>query len=191
MTVDAVLEATRRLLVRDGFESMNVNEVADVAGVSIGSVYQYYATKESLLNALLEEYEEQLLTGLTDALVGDPGGAPCEVVARYWVELHEERRELHRVLLPLDAQISQRKLVDTRAETREVLAAYLASRPEMGLDEATAGALGDLWLALLRAYARSGLVEALRFDVAGARALLETARSFVAPRSVPGEPSET
>jgi AcrR family transcriptional regulator len=41
-TVDALVEATTRILVRDGFDKASTNRIADMAGVSIGSLYQYY-----------------------------------------------------------------------------------------------------------------------------------------------------
>jgi AcrR family transcriptional regulator len=55
-TVDAVFEAVLRELVRRGPEAVNVNRVARVAGVSIGSVYQYFPSKEALLAALIARF---------------------------------------------------------------------------------------------------------------------------------------
>ena len=57
--VDAIIEATARVLVARGFESLNVAEVAEVAGVSIGSLYQYFPHKEALVVALLERHADR------------------------------------------------------------------------------------------------------------------------------------
>jgi AcrR family transcriptional regulator len=52
--VEAIVEATARVLVKDGFDGLSVNDVADVAGVSVGSLYQYFPHKEALVVAVLE-----------------------------------------------------------------------------------------------------------------------------------------
>lgn len=52
-TVDAILEAAARLLERDGFAGFNTNVIAALAGVSTGSLYQYYPDKEAILRALV------------------------------------------------------------------------------------------------------------------------------------------
>ncbi|MFO0669464.1 MAG: TetR/AcrR family transcriptional regulator [Polyangiaceae bacterium] len=55
-TVDAVFEAALRELSRDGEAKLSVNRVAETAGVSIGSLYQYFPNKESLLTGLIARF---------------------------------------------------------------------------------------------------------------------------------------
>ncbi|HEY8075269.1 MAG TPA: TetR/AcrR family transcriptional regulator [Labilithrix sp.] len=55
-TVDAVFEAAIRELARGDADAVNVNRVAEVAGVSIGSVYQYFPSKEALLSSLIVRF---------------------------------------------------------------------------------------------------------------------------------------
>jgi hypothetical protein len=45
VTVEAVLDAVVRILKREGFEALTTNRIAEVAGVSIGSVYQYFSAR--------------------------------------------------------------------------------------------------------------------------------------------------
>jgi AcrR family transcriptional regulator len=52
-TVEAVVEAAARILERDGASALNTNHIADVAGVSIGTLYQYFPTKEAVIAALI------------------------------------------------------------------------------------------------------------------------------------------
>src|SRR5262249_30364756 len=52
-TVDALVEATARILVREGFDRASTNRIAEVAGVSIGSLYQYFPSKEAPRSAAL------------------------------------------------------------------------------------------------------------------------------------------
>jgi AcrR family transcriptional regulator len=53
-TVDAILGATTRILLKHGFDGLTTNAVAAAAGVSIGSLYQYFPNKEALVTALVE-----------------------------------------------------------------------------------------------------------------------------------------
>src|SRR6202451_4373701 len=55
-TVDALLEATARVLIKEGYDKTSTNKIAAVAGVSIGSLYQYFPTKEALGAAVLHLY---------------------------------------------------------------------------------------------------------------------------------------
>lgn len=58
-TVQFVLDATVKLLKRDGIDAINTNRVADVAGVSIGSIYQYFPDKRAIFGALHERHAEE------------------------------------------------------------------------------------------------------------------------------------
>lgn len=53
-TVDAILEATFQLLEAHGVEALTTNHVAARAGVSIGTLYQYFASKQDILAALAQ-----------------------------------------------------------------------------------------------------------------------------------------
>ncbi len=55
-TVADILAATARILERDGYEAVTTNEIARVAGVGVGSLYQYFATKEAVVEALQEQH---------------------------------------------------------------------------------------------------------------------------------------
>lgn len=84
MTVDAMLEAAVKLLKRGGAASITTNRIAETAGVSIGSVYQYFPNKHALFAALhgkhvatvdevlgrkMKEASEASLEGLVAALI--------------------------------------------------------------------------------------------------------------------------
>ena len=62
----AILEATLSLLAKKGFSGLRVDEIAEVAGVSIGSVYEYFPGKEAIVARLAES----LLAETTDLLQG-------------------------------------------------------------------------------------------------------------------------
>ena len=52
-TVDAILEAAARILESEGFEGYTTNAIAKRAGVSIGSLYQYFPNKDAVTAALV------------------------------------------------------------------------------------------------------------------------------------------
>lgn len=53
-TVSAILEGVAQVLETDGFEKMTTTRVADRAGTSVGTLYQYFPSKEALLVAVVE-----------------------------------------------------------------------------------------------------------------------------------------
>ena len=59
-TVEAVLQAVERVLAREGADALTTNRIADAAGVSIGSVYQYFPDKRSIFTALHQRHAEQV-----------------------------------------------------------------------------------------------------------------------------------
>src|SRR5262245_2757752 len=55
-TVEAILAATADLLEKSGYARLTTNHVAQRAGISIGSLYQYFPSKEALCHALAERH---------------------------------------------------------------------------------------------------------------------------------------
>ena len=66
-TVNAVIEAAARILERNGFEGYTTNAIAERAGVSIGSLYQYFPGKEAVTVALIERECALLLADVAEA----------------------------------------------------------------------------------------------------------------------------
>ncbi len=66
-TFDLVLEAAARILERGGLAAFNTNAVAAKAGISIGSLYQYFPTKEAILTELIRRKRQQLLARMQQA----------------------------------------------------------------------------------------------------------------------------
>jgi AcrR family transcriptional regulator len=64
MMMDTILEAATRVLARESLAGFNTNRVAEMAGVSIGSLYQYYPNKSALVVALIERAQDDLARSL-------------------------------------------------------------------------------------------------------------------------------
>src|ERR1700723_4265054 len=56
VTVESIREATIQVLLSHGAERLTTTRVAERAGVSVGTLYQYYPNKQSLLFAVLEHH---------------------------------------------------------------------------------------------------------------------------------------
>jgi len=68
-TFDALVTAAAQVLVRDGYEKANVNVIARRAGCSIGSLYQYFPTKEALVAAVLRAHAQRMISVFLERLV--------------------------------------------------------------------------------------------------------------------------
>lgn len=72
-TVAAILEGATQVLEAGGLAAFTTNAVADRAGVSIGTLYQYFADKNALLRAIAERELKETLTNVARVLADDSG----------------------------------------------------------------------------------------------------------------------
>ncbi len=100
-TVDALLDATAQLLVTEGYAKTSTNKVAERAGTSIGTLYEYFPSREALVTAVIERLAERLVARTLEALdqaIADPH----EDQVRRWlatmVEALEREARLVRVI---------------------------------------------------------------------------------------------
>src|SRR5689334_15837534 len=100
-TVDTLIEATARILVREGFDKASTNHIAARAGVSVGSLYQYFPSKEALVAAVIDRHQQELREVVRGALT-EFAALPLEQAVRKLVtagiEGHRVDPKLHRVL---------------------------------------------------------------------------------------------
>ena len=62
--VDALIEATATAIVERGLEGITTHHIAETAGVSVGSLYQYFDDKEALVEALVDKPANEIAQGL-------------------------------------------------------------------------------------------------------------------------------
>jgi AcrR family transcriptional regulator len=109
-TVAAILEAAARILEASGFEGYTTNAVAERAGVSVGSLYQYFPNKDVITHALIMREMTILLADIAELLTRKAGlaqliGAAVNNQLRRpklasLLDIEEER-------LPADAEVEQ------------------------------------------------------------------------------------
>ena len=100
-TVDAILDAVVRVLKREGFSAITTNRIAEVAGVSIGSVYQYFPDKQAIFIALHQRHIDQIDRMVESKLV-EHAASPLDDLMRAMIEgmidAHSVDPELYQLL---------------------------------------------------------------------------------------------
>ncbi|TPG56779.1 TetR/AcrR family transcriptional regulator [Ewingella americana] len=143
--VEAILEATARVLAERGYAGTNTNVVAERAGVSVGSVYQYFPNKDSLVTALHERHAAQMYLAIDTVLASvHPHSmrGHIEAIVHALLAAHQVEPKLHQVLekefpffdapkngSPADASIFRR--------VRDLLEEHRAQIARRNLDLAT------------------------------------------------------
>jgi AcrR family transcriptional regulator len=126
-TVDVLIEATARILRREGFDRASTNRIAEEAGVSVGSLYQYFPSKEALVAAVIDRHHQQLMQVVRGSLA-EVAAQPIEQAVRKLVgaaiEAHRLDPRLHRVLAEQTPRTG--KLEDVAAFNRETYALFKA-----------------------------------------------------------------
>lgn len=131
-TVEIILVATARILVSDGYDHASTNRIALAAGVSIGSLYQYFPNKEALVAALCERHVGEMLAICEGKLV-ELATAPLHVAAREIVRAllraHAVDPKLHKVLIEQVPRVGKLCAInDVGSRMTSVVQAYLESR---------------------------------------------------------------
>ena len=81
-TVEAVLDAAARVLLREGYARATTNRIAERAGVSVGSVYEYFASKEAIYDALIQRDIEALVGAIRSEGL-DPDASIHDTVGQF------------------------------------------------------------------------------------------------------------
>ena len=81
-----IIEGARRVFIEMGFDAASMNDITRAAGVSKGTIYVYFANKEELFEALIEDERHRIFNDLYDALERDAAGLR-EALIRYGMAL--------------------------------------------------------------------------------------------------------
>lgn len=94
-----LLEATERVMAERGFAGATTNHIAEVAGVSIGTLYHYFPTKEALVEAVVHRMWQQELEAVAREAVRletEPLGSATRAMVRALATFAAGRMELYR-----------------------------------------------------------------------------------------------
>jgi AcrR family transcriptional regulator len=133
--VDAIFEGTIQVLLSAGSTRLNTTRVAERAGVSVGTLYQYFPNKQALLLAVLERYLAKLMDTL-EAACNEHRGAPAEVMTegavKAYLRVKAQQPEVSRALYLIAIELDSRGLVEAAIQRAERAIAGMLSTASDG-----------------------------------------------------------
>ena len=137
VTVKAINEATIQVLLKVGTEGFTTTRVAKRAGVSVGTLYQYYPNKQSLLSAILERHLGDVAKAVERACKGAHGKPLSDMVAdavEAFVNAKMKRPDISTALYRIAADIDGPTIVKTAADRlRRAMEAMIKTAPDAKL----------------------------------------------------------
>jgi AcrR family transcriptional regulator len=130
-TVDVILRACAQVLAAEGYARTSTNRVAAVAGVSVGSIYQYFPNKDALVLAVAEEHSRtliELLVATAEAYRDRPIAEGARHFVRGMIAAHALDPLLHRALVQQLLHLGFDHFRESQEHVRGLIAAWLAVR---------------------------------------------------------------
>lgn len=139
-TFEAIVEGAAQVFAAGGYAGATTDRIASRAGVSVGSVYQYFPNKDAILVLLAERHAQRAaerLLPLAATFTSEPPPVREgleELVARM-IEMHADSPSLHRVLFEECPRppAFQETLDSGQRVAAEAISRWLASRPEVAV----------------------------------------------------------
>ncbi len=130
--VQLLLDATAEVLREHGYDRASTNKIATVAGVSIGSLYQYFPGKEALVAALIERQGQRELD-LFKSKLGEVQQRPLaevvQVIVDAFIELHRMDSRLHSVLVEQIPRVGDlQKVEQSDGEATRLIREFIGNR---------------------------------------------------------------
>jgi len=128
-TVEALLEAAARVLRQRGFAAATTNRIAEAAGVSVGTLYEYFANKEAIFDALIAGQIEAIVAAIRSEEF-DPDatlGVELERILRVAMGAMRHGPDFIRALEQVPGSALRQRLGDARAQVIAFLRQLLES----------------------------------------------------------------
>ena len=134
VTVEAISEATIQVLLAHGADRLTTTRVAERAGVSVGTLYQYYPNKQSLLFAVLEDHLDRVATSV-EAACERSRRKPLAEMVKHVVEAYVgaklERPDISMALYKVAANVGGPALVKRAGQrSRKAIEQVLKTAPD-------------------------------------------------------------
>jgi AcrR family transcriptional regulator len=185
-TVQVILDATARVLCTIGYDRASTNRVALAAGVSVGSLYQYFPSKEALVAALVERHVDVMLR-LVRAKLAEVASAPLPVAVRTMIDAmfaaHAVDPKLHKVLIEQVPRIGRLEdILGVEREVEAMVTALLEAR-RVDVRPARLGAAAFVLCHVVEAVTHKAVLAELREPRIGevAEELTEMVLRYLAP----------
>jgi AcrR family transcriptional regulator len=143
-TYDAALEATARIVRREGLAGLNTNRIAERTGISVGTLYGYFPDKTAIVVALARRILAEDNAALVAALDAAGDGDPVRALVRTLIARHRTDPQLRRAVMSVHlgeghgAEHGVERFVASLAERRDLtrlgaLRLFVATRAALGV----------------------------------------------------------
>jgi AcrR family transcriptional regulator len=177
VTVEVILEAAIQVLLANGFEKMSTTRIAERAGVSVGSLYQYFPNKQALLAAMVRRHIAHVADRVERACAGAHGATleeMCETAVNAFIDAKTERVDISRALYLPAALVGGAVIVKTQSErVRKAFKAMLDTAIDISAEQAdvasavlVSAAVGPVQM-VLEAGGDAALISQLRVHLTG------------------------
>jgi AcrR family transcriptional regulator len=134
-SVDAILKATVQVLLRVGKEKLTTTRVAARAGVSVGTLYQYFPNKTALLRAAMRLHIQEILSEVDKVCVaqrGQPVEQIAEALALAFLAVKMRDPKKSRALYAVSSDVEGAKIAAAGgARVNNAIVGLLQSAPEV------------------------------------------------------------
>lgn len=129
-TVEDLLEAAARVLERRGYASATTNRIAEAAGVSVGTLYEYFADKDAIFDALIQRQIEVLVAAVRGADLDPraPLGVTVQQILRLAMGAMPRGPGFLRALEQVPGSILRKRLVRARGQVIDFIRQLLEAR---------------------------------------------------------------
>ena len=174
-TVDAIFKATIQVLLSDGERRLTTTRVAERAGVSVGTMYQYFPHKQALLYAVVQQHLTEFVEGfevVCAQIENKPLATIAEAMTEAFVEIKTRQPDVSRALYKIAASLDTEELrVNVSRRLQAACSRALASATDARFD-----ALPDIAFTLLTAM--NGTTRAV-FELGAEARLVELLRTHM------------
>lgn len=132
---EELLAAARRVFAQQGFRGTTIADIAEEAGIALGTIYLYFPSKEDVFAALSEQFAEMIIVALTDVPpAGSMEAAVRARVSNVFATCAENRDLVRLVVLNTDRDSAATERMRQAAEVRATpLVESIAQGVEQGL----------------------------------------------------------
>lgn len=139
VTVESILQAAESIIYNEGYEVATTNHIAEVAGVSIGSLYQYFPSKEAIVAGLVEGAVVSAADRLREGLLACMGLPLADSIPELVRLILETRKKNAFIFLRLPREVPKLGKISRQLTTEKFLyttihAYYLQHRAEIKVE---------------------------------------------------------
>ncbi len=118
----SIIAASREIITQDGIEGLTMEKLAHEAGISTGSIYNYFANKEAIVGGIMKDAFMNMLDAVAKIASGD-GSAPEKLIciASFMLEDFQQVKHLHEILMQTRRKIKKEKFARNHGKLLEVI----------------------------------------------------------------------